>query len=76
MRLLEPQGVKASLWIDIDPAKIGRTARGAPIESMESLRVDEHFVLAAVGARGARTLIREALIERGFTEGDDFLFLS
>lgn len=76
MRLLEGHGVRAALWVDIDPAKIGRTSRGAPIVGMDRLQREHHFVLAAVGARGARPLIRAALQARGFGEGDDFLFLS
>ncbi len=76
MRLLERYGLRACLWIDIDPAKIGRTARGAPIVAMDRLHPRLHFVLVAVGARGARPLIRAALVERGFREGADFLCVS
>jgi len=76
MRLLEAHSLRASLWVDVDPAKIGRTARGAPIVAADRLHPSQHFVLAAVGARGARPLIRKALVARGFREGRDFLFVS
>ena len=41
---------------------------------MDSLDVRTDLVVAAVGARGARELIRTALNERGFREGYDFWF--
>ena len=37
MRALEPHGPRASGWVDIDPDKIGRIARGAPIEAADML---------------------------------------
>ncbi len=72
-RALEPHGVRFTRFVDIDPLKIGRTARGAPITSMEGLRPEEHFVVFAVGAAGARALVSSALREREFIEGADFL---
>ncbi|MEM9072249.1 MAG: glycosyltransferase [Myxococcota bacterium] len=76
MRALEPHGVRASLFVDIDPKKVGRIARGVLIEGPDALDPATHFVLAAVGARGARDEIRAFLKEREFAEGHDFLFLS
>jgi hypothetical protein len=73
-RDLARHSVRFSLFIDIDPNKIGRTAQGAPIASMDALDVGTDVVVAAVGARGARDLIRPALDERGFCEGQDFWF--
>lgn len=75
-RALEPHGVRASLWIDIDPRKVGRTARGAPIRPPEALSRGAYAVVVAVGARGARGLVRAWLRERGFVEGDDFVCAS
>jgi glycosyltransferase involved in cell wall biosynthesis len=72
-RALERQGVRASRFVDIDPRKIGRRARAAPIEPPESLRVGEHTIVVAVGARGARALVREHLSGLGFVEGDHFV---
>ena len=74
MRALEPHGARASAWIDIDPDKVGRTARGAPIHDASALDPQRHFVLGAVASRGARGLIRAALLERGFVEDRDCLF--
>lgn len=75
-RALEPHGVRPLRFIDIDPQKIGRTARGVHIEGPENLRPGEYTIVAAVGARGARDLIRAFLVERGFEEGTSFLFAS
>lgn len=75
-RALERHGVAASRFVDIDPRKIGRTARGARISPPGSLARGESTVVCAVGARGARDLIRAHLTARGFVEGDDFLFAS
>lgn len=71
-RALEPHGVRA-VFIDIDPRKIGRTARGAPIRGAEALERGRHTVVVAVGAAGARELVRERLASLGFVEGEDFL---
>ena len=73
-RALESHGLFASRFIDIDPRKIGRKARNAPIEAPSALVPGTQFVVAAVGARGARELIRHDLLQRGFREGVDFLF--
>ena len=73
-RDLEPHGVRPAFFVDIDPRKIGREARGRRIHGPDALLAGEHFVVAAVGARGARELIRADLQERGFVEGVDALF--
>jgi len=76
---LERLQVPLAAYIDIDPEKIGHTRRGLPILAPEELpawwqRSQRPILLAAVGARGARPLIRERL--RGFSlrEGSDWLF--
>ena len=73
-RALEPHGIRAARFVDIDPLKIGRTARGAPIVHPRSLHPGTTTVVCAVGARGARPLIRAHLVSHGFTEGTDFFF--
>jgi len=68
------EGVGIEAVIDIDPKKIGHTMRGVPIVSSEYL--SEHpgcLVIAAVGSRGARKLIREQLVARGLVEILDFV---
>lgn len=72
-RALEVHGVRAERFVDIDPRKIGRKARGVAIVSPDALRAGEDALVVAVGVRGARELVRGHLVERGFVEGDDFV---
>ena len=63
--------------MDIDPKKIGRTRRGKPIIAPDDLldwwgRFENPALLAAVGARGARGLIRARLVNMGLVEGQDW----
>lgn len=71
------QGVPLTAFVDIDPAKIGRTRWGLPIISPEELpawwqAAEDPAVLAAVGARGARQLIRQHLNQLGLREARDW----
>ncbi len=64
-------------FIDIDPKKIGKTRRGLPILSPDDLmarwrKYDHPALLAAVGARNARPLIRSRLVSFGLVEGRDW----
>ncbi len=72
MRALEAHGLRASRFVDIDPKKIGRVARGVRIDPPEALSVERDCVLVAVGAQGARALIRARLDEWGFVERRDY----
>jgi len=76
VRALEAHGVRAERFIDIDPKKIGRVARGARIVDASDLERGRETVVVAVGARGARELVRAELLRRGFVDGDDFLCAS
>lgn len=72
--LLEGGGEVAA-FVDIDPRKVGRTARARPIVGPEALRgllAPDVVVLAAVASRGARQLIRERLGALGLVEGEGF----
>lgn len=71
------QGAPLAAYIDIDPRKIGRTRRGLPILPPEGLmdrwmHYTRPVLLAAVGARGARPLIRQRLMGMGLVEGQDW----
>lgn len=71
------EGAPLAAFVDIDPAKIGGRKRGLPViapDGLEALwRASPHPVLlAAVGARGARALIREQLGGLGLREGEDW----
>jgi len=74
-RLLLAGGVEVAAFIDIDPRKIGRVARGRPVvapEALPGLLGEGAVVLAAVASRGARELIRARLEAIGLVEGDGF----
>ena len=74
---LQKNQVPLAAFVDIDPKKIGRTRRGKPIIAPDDLldwweRYQKPALLAAVGARGARDLIRSRLVDMGLVEGQDW----
>ncbi len=71
------QGAPLTAFVDVDPAKIGRTRRSLPILSPDDLvnwwRLSPNpVILAAVGSRGARKQIREHLTRCGLEEARDW----
>jgi glycosyltransferase involved in cell wall biosynthesis len=65
-------------FVDIDPKKIGRTVRGVEVIDAEDLLAawgcqQRPLLLAAVGSRGARALIRQRLAALGLVESADFI---
>lgn len=72
-RALEAHDVRPAAFVDIDPRKLGGRARGVAVRDSGTLVVGVETVVVAVGAEGARALIREQLIGRGFIEGEHFL---
>jgi len=78
-RMLLSFGVPLRAYIDIDPRKIGRTRHGLPVhapEALSKLWAEAHHpaLVAAVGAAGARALIRQRLKAQGLIEGEDWWF--
>ncbi|MFO0584938.1 MAG: glycosyltransferase [Anaeromyxobacter sp.] len=74
---LLPHGIRPALFVDVDPRKIGRTKRGAPVVGVDALaRVRGLPLLVAVGAPGARDLIRAELARAGFQEGAGYVVVS
>jgi glycosyltransferase involved in cell wall biosynthesis len=76
-RLLLAEGLPLTAFVDIDPVKIGRTRRGLPVigpQDFMSLwtKSPQPALLAAVGARGARALVREQITSFGLVEGRDW----
>jgi hypothetical protein len=66
-------GLRTVTFVEVDRKKIGRTTRGAPVISYEAVETLRGLpLLVAVGAPGARALIRAELGRRGFEEGRDF----
>jgi len=75
VRHLKRQGLRVTRFIDIDPNKIGRRVLGAPVVAPDDLTRDDYLVIA-VGAQGARPLIRAWLTEHGWREPDDYRTLA
>ncbi len=74
-RALAAEGVTTAAFVDIDPRKLGRRTRGAPVVPSDWLASHRELpVVAVVGARGARPLIRARLEALGFVEGESFWF--
>jgi GT2 family glycosyltransferase len=70
---LREQEIGVRAFLEVDPAKIGRTVRGAPILAYtEAARFRGTPILVAVGAPGARDLIRAELRTAGLEELRDF----
>jgi glycosyltransferase involved in cell wall biosynthesis len=76
-RALEVHDVRPVAFVDIDPAKIGRTARGVPIMdaavAIERTARGELVLVVAVGDEGARDIVRARLTSAGLTEGSTFV---
>jgi hypothetical protein len=70
---LTQHGLEIHGYVDIDPEKCGKVLRGRQVADPGQMPGPrEAMVLGYVTKRGARELIREALKDRGFTEGKDF----
>jgi glycosyltransferase involved in cell wall biosynthesis len=66
-------GIRVTAFVEVDRKKVGRTIRGAPVHHFEEVeRLRGLPLLVAVGAAGARDLIRAELTRRGFEEPRDF----
>lgn len=67
-------GVQVEALIDIDQRKIGRIRKGVPVVDSNWPSVHEDaVVIAAVGAAGAQSRIRDSLVRLGRREGHDFI---
>jgi len=72
-RELARRGRPARAFVDLDPRKIGQEIHGLPVLPPEGLgRLPGAYVLAAVGAPGAREDIRRTLEAAGREEITDF----
>jgi glycosyltransferase involved in cell wall biosynthesis len=72
-RALIDEGVKIRGFFDIDPRKIGQEIYGAPVWNARDVTLHRGtFLLVAVGAAGARELIRQQLDRAGFKEPEDY----
>lgn len=72
-RALGACAIVPELFVDIDPLKVGRLAQGRPIIAPSALTLRRHTIVVAVGARGARAIVRERLQRADLVEGVDFI---
>ncbi len=72
-RDLEEGGRRPEAFIDIDPRKIGGVARGRPILPREAAAALGHYIVVAVGAEGARDVVRGQLYAAGLSDPDEFI---
>lgn len=80
-KYLSNESVPLKAFFDIDPHKIGKLKRGLPVYSSTILPViwkesSKAVLLVAVGARGARPLIRKQLQEFCLEESVDWWFVA
>lgn len=76
-RELETHDRRAAFFVDIDPRKIGRRRRGAPIldvpTALARTEASGELLVVAVATRGGRELVRGLLHAEGRVERRDFL---
>jgi len=73
---LQEHGFRPSVWIDIDPRKIGNIIDGARVvEPTWLAREEKPFVLSYVSNHGARDLIAAELQTMDYREGRDYLMV-
>ena len=62
-------------FLEVNPKRIGGEKRGLPVYHYDAAsQYTNVLIISAVGSRGARREIRQALINMGKKEGMDFLF--
>jgi len=73
-RALQRAGIRVAAFVDLDPRKIGKRIHGAEVVAPDAIeRFRGAFCAAAVGQRGAREEIRDALRAAGWTEMEEFV---
>ncbi|MDH5601993.1 MAG: glycosyltransferase family 2 protein, partial [Gammaproteobacteria bacterium] len=78
--ILKQQGVEVEAFIEVNPRRVGGIKRGKPVIHFTGItQYTAHgdasaLIIGAVGARGARAKMRQALLDMDKKEGRDFLF--
>ena len=76
--ILVENKIEVEAFIDVNPRRVGGLKRGLPVLHYSEINQYTHYnkslIIGAVGARGARAEIRQALLDMGKEEGNDFLF--
>ena len=72
-----PEGRRPEAVIDVSEKKIGSRIHGVPVIAPEAIPVaGKYRIVAAVGAPGARELIRDFLRRKNYRESRDFRMLA
>lgn len=72
-RALALRGHPVEAFVEVDPRKIGRRIHGVPVLPVADAGFVGPLHLGAVGQKGARGRIREAVLGLGLREGRDFV---
>lgn len=72
-RTLQRHGIAVRRWIEVDPRKLGQIIHGATVVGIAALAAGDGRTLVTVGARGARSQVRELAAGAGLVEGVDFV---
>jgi glycosyltransferase involved in cell wall biosynthesis len=72
-RDLRRRGHDVVAFVEVDPRKIGQRVQGTPVVGVADAGRRGPLHLGAVGQRGARNRIREAVQSLGLSEGRDFV---
>ena len=72
-KLLNAKNLDLAGFIDIDPKKISQNICGQEVIGYNEIKGLNCFIVVCVGAKGARELIRNKLIEFGYKEIYDFI---
>jgi glycosyltransferase involved in cell wall biosynthesis len=75
--LLLKEGTRVRGFLEVHPRRIGGQKRGLPVWPIEEIdRMQDAFILVAVGAAGARSKIREFMHQRALCEDEHYLFVA
>ncbi len=71
---LTAAGRPPTWFVDVHPRRIGQMIHGAQVLGYDEIdQATDAFFLGAVGAKGGRDQVRDALSSAGLVEADDFL---
>lgn len=76
--VLTEYNIDVEAFIEVNQRRVGGLKRGVPVFHYSEINTytqdNNALIIGAVGSRGARTEIRQALLDMGKEEGSDFLF--
>jgi len=77
LRWLQSAGVSVRRIFEVSPRKIGHRIHGSPvIDYQEMPPADTVPLIIAVGADGARKMIEDHIVERGYVSGVNAWFVA